>query len=263
MTVKLEDAGLDRFKRITEIGNMDPTYCEEDLRISELVEKMVKTGYRRMPIVSKDKTLVGILTTSDVLDAFLKNENFEDKVSTIMIRDVIFCEIDDTLDFVLQKFKLSRRGGFPIVSDRKLAGVISERDFVKHFSDVNFNMKVEECMTKKPFFIQPNISIFDCLKTLVNTHYRRLPIVENDKLVGITTTADLITYIYKNNYDRDAMDEAMDAVIIKDVYTIEKEKDLSDVVKLMKVKNVGGILVVDGDKLEGIVTERDILEEII
>ncbi len=263
MTIKLEDAGLDRFKRVSEIANMNPIYCEEKFSISEVIEKIVETNYRRMPITSKSRKLIGILTTSDILDTFLKKTNFEEKISTIMVRDVVFCEIGDTLDFILQKFKLSRRGGFPIVEGEKLVGVISERDFVKRFSNIDFNIKIEECMTKKPFFISSNISIYDCLKTVVNTRYRRLPVVDDGKLVGITTVADLIRYIHEKKYSQEAMDESMDAIIIKDIYTIDKDKDLSDVLKLMKDKDVGGILVVDEDKLEGIITERDILEEII
>jgi CBS domain-containing protein len=263
MTVKLEDVGLDRFKRISEIANMNPVYCEGDLSISDVVGKMVESNYRRMPIVSKSKDIVGIVTTSDILDAFLKKTDFKEKISTIMIRDVIFCEVDDTLDFILQKFKLSRRGGFPIVDDDKLVGVVSERDFVKHFSEADFGMKIEEGMTSKPFFIPPSISISDCLKTIVNTRYRRLPIVDNGKLVGITTVADLIRYMYEKKYNQDSMDEPIDPIVIKDVYTISKDKDLSDAIKTMKEKDVGGLLVVDNDKLEGIITERDILEEIV
>jgi CBS domain-containing protein len=263
MTVKLEDAGLDRFKRISEIANMNPVYCEGDLSISDVVGKMMESNYRRMPIISKSKEIIGIVTTSDILDAFLKKTDFDEKVSTIMIRDVIFCEVGDTLDFILQKFKLSRRGGFPIVDDDKLVGVVSERDFVKKFSEVNFSIKVEEGMTKKPFFIQSSISISDCLKTIVNTRYRRLPIVDKGNLVGITTVADLIRYMHEKKYDQSSMDEPIDPIIIKDIYTISKDNDLSDVIKRMREKDVGGLLIVDNDKLEGIITERDILEEIV
>lgn len=263
MTVKLEDAGLDRFKRISEIANMNPVYCEGDLSISDVVGRMVESNYRRMPIVSKSKEIIGIVTTSDILDAVLKKTDFKEKISTIMIRDVIFCEVGDTLDFILQKFKLSRRGGFPIVDDDKLVGVVSERDFVKHFSEVEFGIKVEEGMTRKPFFIQPNISILDCLKTIVNTRYRRLPIVDDGKLVGITTVADLIRYMHEKKYDQSSMDEPIDPIIIKDVYTVNKDEDLSNAIKEMREKDVGGLLVLDDRKLEGIITERDILEEIV
>jgi CBS domain-containing protein len=263
MTVKLEDAGLDRFKRVSEIANMAPAYCEENSTIAEVVERMVSTGHRRMPIVDRKRRLVGVLTTSDVLDAFFKRENFKEKVSVMMVRDVVFCEADDTLDFVLQKFKLSRRGGFPILDDEKrLVGAISERDFVKRFSDVCFNVRVEECMTRKPLYISPNMSIMDCLKALVNTHYRRLPVVDQGKLVGITTTADVIKYIHKSNYNLDAMDESMEPVMTRDVCTMDKDLDVSEAIRLMRARDVGGVLVVEDGRLEGIITERDILEEI-
>lgn len=263
MTVKLEGAGIDRFKSVSEIANMSPVYCGENSTIAEVAEKMVKSGYRRMPILSGSHKLVGILTTSDILDAFLKKENFHENISVIMIRDVVFCEFDDTIDFVLQKFKLSRRGGFPIMKDSTLAGIISERDIVKRFADVSFSMTVGERMTRKPLFISPHMSIFDCLKSIVNTKYRRLPVVENGKLVGITTVADLLKYIYENGFRESSMDEDMDAVVTKDVCTIGKEKDLSDAIRLMKSRDVGGILVVDDGRLEGIITERDILEEVV
>jgi predicted transcriptional regulator len=69
--------------------------------------------------------------------------------------------------------------------------------------------------------------------------------------------------MHGKKYDQDSMDEPIDPIVIKDVYTISKDKDLSDAIKTMKEKDVGGLLVVDNDKLEGIITERDILEEIV
>jgi len=58
----------------------------------------------------------------------------------------------DSIEFVLQKIKLSRRGGLPILKKRKLVGMVSERDFVKYFDKVKFGKNVGEIMTKKPFF---------------------------------------------------------------------------------------------------------------
>lgn len=263
MSVKLESAGLDRSKKVVEIANLNPIYCRERDSISNIIDKMISTGRRRLPIVSRKQELVGISTMPDMLDAFLRKQDFRESISTIMVRDVIFCNAEDNIGFVLQKFKISRRGGFPIIQDKKLIGMVTERDYVKRFSDVNFGMKVKELMTAKPFFIPSNISIFDCLKTMVNTHYRRLPIVQDGKLTGIISSADLLNYIKRHNYNFDDLDESTDSIIIKDVITISKEKDVSDVIKLMEARDVGGILVVEGDRLEGIITERDILEEIV
>lgn len=263
MSVKLEDGGLNRNSKITTIANMSPVFSKESDSIDDVVDKMISTGHRRIPIVSKNGGFVGIVTKSDILDAFLKKQDFDEKVSTIMVRDVIYCNSSDTLEFVLQKFKISRRGGFPILDGDRLVGMVSERDYVKHFSGVNFGLEIKRLMTRKPLYIHPNISVYDCLKIMVNTKYRRLPVVGNGELIGLVTSADLLNYIKKNNYNSDKLDESVDRVTIKNVYTISEGKNASEAIKTMKSRDVGGILVVSKGKLEGIITERDILEEII
>ena len=201
----------------------------------------------------------------DILDSFLRGQKFDEKISTIMTRDIIFCESEDSIGYVLQKFKISRRGGLPILDKKKrIVGMVSERDFVKYFSNVEFGTKVEEIMTGKPFFVPPSISILDCLKSLVNTHYRRLPVVEDKKLIGIVTGIDFLRHIKEKDLNISNFKTSVGQILIKDVISISKEKDVSEAIRLMKTKDIGGIPVIDENKnLDGIITERDILEEII
>jgi CBS domain-containing protein len=261
--MELEKAGLNRESPITTIGNLTPVYIFEWQNIFSLIDLILEKQIRRIPVVNKKIELVGIITTMDILDAFLRRQEFSDAVSSIMIRDVIFCEESDSIGFVLQKIKLARRGGLPILKKKKLVGVVSERDFVKYFDKVNFGKSVREIMTKKPFFIPPSISILDGLKSMVNTHYRRLPVVENKNLEGIVTAIDFLTYIKENKFEFEALDEPINKIMRKEVYTINEEADISEAIGEMKRKNVGGLLVVKDKKLEGIITERDILEEIV
>jgi len=134
---------------------------------------------------------------------------------------------------------------------------------VKHFSKVDFGIKIMDLMTRKPFFISSSISIYDCLKAMVNTHYRRLPVVDSGKLVGIVTSADMLRYIKGCKFDIDELDEAVDSIIIKNIYTVPGDADVSEAVGVMRAKDVGGVLIASGDRLEGIITERDVLEEIV
>ncbi|MEM5829220.1 MAG: CBS domain-containing protein [Candidatus Aenigmatarchaeota archaeon] len=264
MSIDLSLAGLDRKQKIIHFSELNPTFCFEGERIIEVVDKIIEKGHRRLPILTKDKKLVGIITTMDILGAFLRKQNFQDPISTIMNREVIFCDADETLGNVLLKFKFSRRGGFPITKNGKLVGMISERDIVRRFSSVNFGIKVEEVMTRKPFFLSPTTSILDAIKSMVNTHYRRLPLVEDKKLVGIFTSADAISYLRKNNFSFSNLLLPLIPTFEKNVYYIEKEKDLSEAIKEMVKRDVGGLPVVSEDNtLEGIITERDILEEIV
>lgn len=262
MSVKLEDAHIERYEAITKIANLSPVYSFETEKISDVVEKILSKNTRRIPIVNKKTELIGIITTMDILDAFLRKINFGAKISEIMIHNVIFINMYDTINLTLQKMKLSRRGGLPVLFNKKIVGMVTERDFVKLFTEVSFNQKVEEIMTRKPFSIKNNITILDSLKSTVNTHYRRLPVVERGELLGIITAHDLLRYIKENNYSYGFLNNDVSIITRKNIFSISKNADISEAIKMMKEKDVGGILVTDKNKLEGIVTERDVMEEI-
>lgn len=258
--IELEKSGLDRFQRITTIATLDPVFCREDEKTIEVIEKIIKVEHEKLPVVTKKNHLVGIVGIIDILDAFLRKEDLNKKISDIMTRDIIFCDVEDTLDFVLQKIKLSRKGTLPVVKKEKLYGVVGESDFVKYFSEVEFGINVGEIMTKKPFVVSPNISILNGLKSIVNTKYRRLPVIQDKKISGLFAAVDVLKLI-KNNFD---LSKPINLVMVKDVFTITKDKDLSEAIKIMKSKNIDGLPVVDEENfLEGIITERDIIEEIV
>jgi CBS domain-containing protein len=264
MSIDLTLSGLNREQKIIELSWLNPVYCLENETIKTVTEKMIEKKHRRLPVLTKDKKIIGIVTTMDILGSFLRNQNFDERISTIMNREVIFCDADEPLGEVLLKFKFSRRGGFPVIKNNKLIGMISERDIVRRFSSINLGIRVEEVMTKKPFFLTPKNTILDALRSMVNTHYRRLPLIENKKLVGIVTSADLLTYINNNKFEHTNLTNPIIPTFSKDVYYIEKERDVSEAIREMVRHDVGGLPVVGEDMtLEGIVTERDILEEIV
>lgn len=264
MSIELEKAGLNRFQTVTEIAHPTPSFCKESEKIKDAVKKILTTGHRRIPVVNRKREVIGVISLMDILNSFLRMQSVEERVSTIMGRDVIFCSSTDPIGLILQKFKFSRRGGFPILNKKRLVGMVSERDFVKYFSNVEFGIKVEELMTRKPLFISPDITILDCLKSIVNTRYRRLPIVKNSKLIGIETGTDILKYINENEFSFSSLVKSIEPIMIKDVISVSREKDISEAIKKMKTKDIGGLPVVDEKKnLEGFITERDILEEIV
>lgn len=264
MSIDLNLAGYNKSQKIISFSELNPTYCLENETVNSVVEKMIIEGHRRLPVLTKHKKVIGIVTSTDILGAFLRGQDFSDAISTIMNREVIFCSPNDSVGDVLLKFKFSRRGGFPLTDKGTLVGMVSERDIVRKFVAVDFGIKIEDVMTRKPFCINSGISILDALKSMVNTRYRRLPVVENKKLVGIITTADILSYLKNNHFSSSNLLVPVIPTFNKDFYYIEKEKDLSEAIKMMVKFDVGGLPAVSKDKmLEGIITERDILEEIV
>lgn len=247
-------------KTAIDMAAKDIIFCSENDTIDSVVGKIVKSGHRRIPVVSKGSVVVGVVTKSDILDAFLRGEPFENTISEIMTRNPIVCESSEPMEHVIQKFRISRRGGFPVVERGKLVGMISERDIAKRKPDSECT--VGKIMTRKPMVVQSNVSVHDCLKTMVNTKYRRLPVVEGRKLVGIVTSEDLLAYIYDKKYSIEELDEPIDVVMKNNVITVSPDESVYSASETMDKNGIGGLIVVsEGNLLEGIVTEHDIVKK--
>jgi predicted transcriptional regulator len=258
--MEIEKSGLDRFQRITSIATLNPVFCKENETILSATNKIISSEHEKLPVVDGKNKIVGLISFMDILDAFLRKINLNSQVSTIMVRDLVFCETTDTLEFVLQKIKMARKGMLPMIANKKLAGVVSESDFVKYFDNINFGIKVGELMTRKPFFISPEITVLDALRRAVNVRYRRLPVVQNKKILGLFATFDVLQPI-KNNFN---LFQPITSIMVKKVLTVKKDEDVSDAIRVMKSNRIDGLPVIDDENnLEGMITERDILEEIV
>ena len=90
----------------------------------------------------------------------------------------------------------------PVVENDHLIGMVSLLDFMYHISGAGISddnaiyktLKVNDIMTPNPFYLTTKASVEDVAKVLTEGKYHAVPILENDKLVGIVSTADIIKY---------------------------------------------------------------------
>lgn len=260
--IDLEKSGLNRFSRISTIANMHPVFCNNRDSIDSAVTKIINSNHRSLPIVNSKQKIIGIITAVDIIDSFLIGQDFSHPISEIMHRDVLSCNNDDAIGFTLQKFKMSRRGRFPLTKNTKLSGIVSERDIIKYFANIDFQTTIESVMTSKPLFVSPRISILNAMKTIVNTHYRRLPVVDGNKLVGLVMANDLLKVLKARNYRFSELQDPISTIMVKNLVTVKKNEEISVAIKMMMVHDIDGVIVSDNDRLQGILTERNILEQI-
>jgi len=263
MSIELEKSGLNRFQKITTISSQPPEFCKENTKIISVSDQILSSDHRSISVVSNNMQLVGIITIMDILNFFLKEGNPNEQISTIMSRDVLFCDANDTIGHTLQKFKISRRGRFPITEKKTLLAVVTEHDIVKHFSNINFEKSVEEVMTNKPFFVRSRFTILDCLKSMVNTRYRRLPVIGEGESINIIAAEDILKKFSDVKYDKNKLMDEVENIMIKKVFSVSKDDDISLAVKIINENDVGGLPVINDKKLIGFITERDVLEDII
>ena len=90
--------------------------------------------------------------------------------------------------------------GLPVVDDyMNLAGVITEKDMLRLLRDPDAKSgNTEDFMTEEVISFNHDDSLFDICDCLINNPFRRVPILNQGKVVGIVSRADVIVYILKN-----------------------------------------------------------------
>ena len=89
-------------------------------------------------------------------------------------------------------------GALVVLEDDKLVGIISERDFARLIGksgSVPLNGQVEMIMTREVIHVDPNQTIEQVMQLMSEKHIRHLPVLENDKLVGLISIGDVVKAI--------------------------------------------------------------------
>ena len=89
-------------------------------------------------------------------------------------------------------------GALMIIEDEKLLGIFSERDYARKIALKGKNSHdslVNEIMTINVFTVNLEDSLEKCMELMRDKHIRHLPVVENDKAVGMISIGDVVNAI--------------------------------------------------------------------
>lgn len=115
------------------------------------------------------------------------------KVVELMNKDVVTCHPSEKLNIILNKLELFKIAGMPVVDKGRLVGIISQSDILKGLkTGVIEDVTVADVMTANVVTVPPTESAILVAKLMVEKHINRIPIVDNDKVVGIVTRGDII-----------------------------------------------------------------------
>ena len=129
-------------------------------------------------------------------------------VSVIMTKDVITLSSTDDLMTAEKIFKKEHIRHIPVVSGNKIKGMLSYTDLLRiSFADavdenetdvdtVVYNMfTIDQVMAKNLETVNSSTTIKEVAEILAKKEFHALPVVDNNELVGIVTTTDLIYYL--------------------------------------------------------------------
>ncbi len=115
------------------------------------------------------------------------------KLNDIMSKDVAFLHPNDSVEQAAWLMKQHNIGSLPVCSDNRVIGIITDRDIalrsVAQGTDVV--QTVSEIMTQNPVLGDPQMDICDAAQIMSDNQIRRLPVVENDQLVGMVSLGDI------------------------------------------------------------------------
>ena len=124
-------------------------------------------------------------------------------ISSIMTKNVVCVSPDQKIvdvKHIYEKQKFHHH--IPVTKNDKLVGMVSLIDFMYKIkgaglddSNAVYNdLTVKDIMTTNPYSSAPNTSIKEIANELSQGNFRAIPIVEDKKVVGIVSTADIIKY---------------------------------------------------------------------
>lgn len=116
------------------------------------------------------------------------------KVKDIMSKNLIICSNDINVINISSIMKKYNIGFIPIEKNKKIIGVITDRDIVINIisNKVNNNSSIESYVNSNIIHIEENSSIDKCLNIMKENKVKRLIVVNKEKIVGVISLSDIL-----------------------------------------------------------------------
>ena len=132
--------------------------------------------------------IVDLMDVSGTIDAILAKKGSE----------IFSIWPDATVYEAIEMMDKKNVGALPVMEANHLVGMISERDYTRRVvlrGKRSREIKVAEIMSTEVTTARPQESIEECLRLMTEKHFRHLPVLDGDKVVGIISISDLVKWV--------------------------------------------------------------------
>lgn len=260
-----------------EVVDVPPT-----MTIKGLAETVSEYEERRVPVTDPGtKNIIGLVKSRDLINFLGGGEMFNivtedhngnllsaihEPIRKIMHHDVIAADYRNQIMEAFERMMVEDIGGLPVLKNKIPQGVVEEKEFIEFFANKDIGVTVENAMTTDLISATPRMSLGDVAKEMIRNGVRRLPVIDQDELVGIITTIDILEFFGNNGIFEKAKSTRSEDILnirarefmTEGLITIDPSLDVGVAADKMKEQQIGSLMILD-DGMEGILTRRDIL----
>lgn len=177
-------------------------------------------------------------------------------VKDIMSDEIHYVKVPGNRANAMSLMRKTNVSGVPVVKEgtKKLVGIVTRSDLVGNPDEEQIAL----IMTRDPVTTSSDEDVREVASKMIENNIRRVPVVDDDELVGIITAYDLIAHALSEIEIKDPVESYM----VKTIPTTWEMTPLSTAFEIMRFFNLKVLLSLNKDgKLTGVLTETDFLNE--
>lgn len=254
---------------VSDIMTAAPVTVDAGASLEEAMRLMDEHDVRHLPVL-RGAELLGVISDRDLLGATgwqpasMRAPGGPETVGELVQSRPVTATPDDTVVMMAVDMVSREIGCLPVLSEGALVGIVTEMDLLESYigishsneSSLALHAPTQDLMSTRISSLGPEATLGEALELTEARHVRHLPVVEEERVVGILSDRDLRRATARDHGPETPVRELMS----RDPLTVDPEEPLSRAAACLFEARISSLPVVDDGRLVGILTLGDLLD---